>query len=219
MNPGAAHRPGGAAGPRFPARRRLLRTAAAAALVVGAMGWRAASERHQRPPAHVLRPPGAVPERSFVASCLRCGLCVDACPFGTLKLAGTDGPAVIGTPYFTARQVPCEMCKDMPCVRACPTGALSPRLHRIADARMGVARLAYEERCYSFIGAAYCRACYLACQLRGRAIRMKNAPTRRGGRFTPTVDAERCTGCGKCEKACAAADAAITVTALPDRDA
>jgi ferredoxin-type protein NapG len=150
---------------------------------------------------------------------VRCGLCVDACPFGTLKLADAGGPAAVGTPYFTARQVPCEMCKDMPCVRVCPTGALSPRLRRIADARMGVARLAHEERCYSFIGAAYCRACYLACPLRGRAIRMTNAVTRRGGRFTPTVDPEICTGCGKCEKACAAADAAITVTALPDRDA
>jgi ferredoxin-type protein NapG len=193
-----------------PSRRKLLHTGAVAALAVGALGWRSASER--RPvPEHALRPPGALPEREFLASCLRCGLCVDACPYPTLMLADEGGPAPVGTPYFVARRAPCEMCKDVPCVRVCPTGALSPSLRRIADARMGVARLTGERRCYSFTGAAYCRSCYLACPLRDRAIRMQPGATRLGGRFTPTVDADLCTGCGKCEKACVAAEAAITV--------
>jgi ferredoxin-type protein NapG len=103
------------------------------------------------------------------------------------------------------------MCKDIPCVRVCPTGALSPSLRRIADARMGVARLTGERRCYSFTGAAYCNSCYLACPLRDRAIRMQPGATRLGGRFTPTVDPDLCTGCGRCEKACVATEAAITV--------
>lgn len=200
----------------LPSRRQLLRTGAAVAAVIGLLGWRSSGERRRPPAGDVLRPPGALPEPAFLASCLRCGLCVDACPFGTLVLAGVGGPAAAGTPYFVARRVPCEMCRDVPCVKACPTGALSSGL-RIAEARMGVARLAHEERCFSFIGAAYCESCYRACPLRGRAIRMAMGATRRGGRFTPTVDADVCTGCGKCEHACAAADAAITVAAPPGR--
>jgi ferredoxin-type protein NapG len=201
---------------RLPSRRRLLRTGATVAVVVGALGWRSVGERRSRLAGDDLRPPGARPEPAFLASCVRCGLCVDACPFHTLMLAGAKGPAAAGTPYFIARKVPCEMCRDVPCVRVCPTGALSPGL-RIADARMGLARLAHEQRCFSFTGAAYCEACYRACPLRGRAIRMAKDATSRGGRFTPTVDANVCTGCGKCEHACAAADAAITVTSLPGR--
>ena len=30
-------------------------------------------------------------------------------------------PGGDGTPYFTARNIPCEMCEDIPCVKACPT--------------------------------------------------------------------------------------------------
>jgi ferredoxin-type protein NapG len=40
---------------------------------------------------------------------------------------------------------------------------------------------------------------------------MQPGATRLGGRFTPTVDPDLCTGCGRCEKACVATEAAITV--------
>ena len=46
----------------------------------------------------------------------------------------------LGTPYFNARDVPCEMCDDIPCVKACPTGALDPALKDINKARMGLCR-------------------------------------------------------------------------------
>ena len=58
---------------------------------------------------------------------MRCGLCVRDCPPQNLKLStwgdGIARDVAIGTPYFEARQVPCEMCEDIPCVKACPTGA------------------------------------------------------------------------------------------------
>ena len=66
----------------------------------------------------------AGPERDFLASCVRCGLCVRDCPYDTLKLADLGSGVANGTPFFTARDVPCEMCEDIPCVVACPTGAL-----------------------------------------------------------------------------------------------
>ena len=117
---------------------------------------------------------------------------------------------------FVARDVPCEMCETVPCVPVCPTGALQPALKRIEDARIGVASLSQPEGCYSFTGAARCNSCARACPLGEKAIVMKPGRTRLGGRFTPTVDPATCTGCGKCEKACIAPEAVITVSAFRD---
>ena len=34
----------------------------------------------------LLRPPGALKEEDFLKTCIKCGMCVEACPFHTLKL-------------------------------------------------------------------------------------------------------------------------------------
>ncbi len=65
-------------------------------------------------PKVLLRPPGALPEADFAAACVRCGLCVRGCPYGTLKLLPGDAGLAGGTPHFDARSVPCEMCSDIP---------------------------------------------------------------------------------------------------------
>ena len=65
--------------------------------------------------------------------------CVRACPYHTLRLADLGSGAAAGTPYFVAREIPCEMCEDIPCVAACPSRALDHGLTDIGTARMGVA--------------------------------------------------------------------------------
>ncbi len=197
-------------------RRRLLGSALGLAGVAALTARRSGAERRPPPDDRALRPPGAVAEHDFMAACVRCGLCVQACPYGTLRLAGDEAPFAPGTPFFRAREVPCEMCRNVPCVPVCPTGALQPALKRIEDARIGLASLSKPEGCYSFVGAARCNSCARACPLGERAIVMKPGPTRLGGRFTPTVDPATCTGCGKCEKACIAVEPVITVSAFRD---
>ena len=39
-----------------------------------------------------LRPPGALPEKDFLAACTRCGQCVQACPYDMLYLASLIFP-------------------------------------------------------------------------------------------------------------------------------
>lgn len=159
-----------------------------------------------------IRPPGALTDTAFINACIRCGLCVQACPYDTLQLFEHDGTVQTGTPYFIARAIPCEMCIDIPCLQACPTGALDPTLTDITQAKMGTALLSHPHFCNSYIGASYCDSCYQACPLKDEAIYLAVGYTDMGGFFTPTVNTDVCTGCGKCEKACIAKSAAIRVS-------
>lgn len=159
-----------------------------------------------------VRPPGAKEGAAFVSSCIKCGQCVEACPFDTLGLAtAADAPA-IGTPFFEPRKVPCYMCEDTPCIRECPTDALEKGT-AIEDARMGLAVLIDQETCLAFRGLR-CEVCYRACPLMGRAIALEFRPQERTGKhayFLPVVNSDHCTGCGMCEHACVLEEAAIKV--------
>ena len=124
-------------------RRRFLSSIARSASAVGILGLGLGlySRQSQSLPATAIRPPGVKHELDFQAACIRCGLCVRDCPYDMLKLAKPGEDIPLGTPWFEARVAPCEMCEDIPCVKACPTGALDPGLVNIDDARMGLAVL------------------------------------------------------------------------------
>lgn len=195
-------------------RRKVLSSALAFGATAALVATRVRSERSGPLPANRIRPPGALSEAAFLDACVRCGLCVQACPYDVLRLAGLGESMPAGTPYFVARTQACRMCEDIPCVPACPTGALDPALVDIREARMGVADLTDPQRCLSYSGLAYCHSCYHACPIKGQAIRMQQGRTAAGGLIRPAVDPDRCTGCGLCEEACVLEGAAaITVRA------
>jgi ferredoxin-type protein NapG len=193
----------------------VARSAGGAALIGLGLGLYA--RKSVSLPAAALRPPGALTEENFLGACVRCGLCVRDCPYDTLQLARLEQSLPTGTPYFTARDIPCEMCEDIPCVVACPTCALDPGLTNIDDAQMGIAVLVDQENCLNFLGLR-CDVCHRVCPLIDDAItieRQHNVRSGRHARLLPTVHADACTGCGKCEYACVLPEAAIKV--LPQR--
>ena len=197
------------------ARRRFLNSVAGAAggACLLALGAGLYSRQAGALPAEALRPPGALAEGQFLAACVRCGLCVRDCPYHTLKLAPLGTPVATGTPYFTARDVACEMCDDIPCVKACPTGALDHGLTDINRAKMGVAVLIDHETCLNFLGLR-CDVCYRVCPVIDKAITLESQHNPRSDRHAmllPTVHSDQCTGCGKCEKSCVLPEAAIKV--------
>lgn len=177
------------------------------------LGLASYAKQSQSLAAQCLRPPGALVEEDFLAACVRCGLCVEACPYDTLKLGKIFEPVTTGTPYFDANVIPCEMCEDIPCQAACPTGAISPELESINDAKMGIAVLIDRETCLNTQGLR-CDICHRVCPLIDEAIslvRERNTRTGHHAIFTPTVHSDKCTGCGKCEHACPLPEAAIKV--------
>jgi ferredoxin-type protein NapG len=172
----------------------------------------------------VLRPPAAIAESDFLAACIKCGACVEACPYNTLKLAEPQENIPIGTPWFNPRVIPCYMCVDVPCVPACPTKALDldklipagkesiPENMNVNMMDVGVA-VVDEKSCIAFWGIQ-CDACYRACPLINEALFLSFERNERTGKHAflkPTINPDICTGCGKCEHACVTEKAAIFV--------
>lgn len=199
-------------------RRRFLVNSArtASGVFLLALGLGLYAKRSESLPAYAIRPPGVKDETDFLGSCIRCGLCVRDCPYDILKLATPEEDIATGTPWFEARKIPCEMCEDIPCIEACPTGALDKNLSNIDDARMGLAVLIDQENCLNYLGLR-CDVCYRVCPLIEKAITLEPQHNRRSGKhtlFIPIVHSDACTGCGKCEHACVLEQAAIKV--LPE---
>lgn len=201
--------------PDTAARRRFIFDVAKMACGVGTLGLGLGlvSQQAKALPAGAIRPPGVGSEEAFQSACIRCGLCVRDCPYDILRLATPGQPVATGTPFFVARAKPCEMCEDIPCVKACPTGALDPRLTDITKARMGLAVLVDHETCLNFQGLR-CDVCYRVCPAIDKAITLDAQHNERTGKhalFLPTVHSDACTGCGKCEASCVLQVAAIKV--------
>ncbi len=168
----------------------------------------------------VLRPPGAFQEdKDFVQACIKCGKCVEVCPYDTLELATSDDGKTIGTPYYKPREIPCYMCPDIPCTNNCPSGALDlERLKKdnnpvsINNSQMGIAFI-HKETCIAFWGIQ-CDVCYRACPLLDEALTIErkiNERTQKHAYLLPLVNGDVCTGCGVCEHVCVVEEPAIIV--------
>lgn len=138
-----------------------------------------------------IRPPGALAEKEFLTTCIRCQRCQDACPAGAIQLAGPGDLAESGTPFIVPAATACNLCLE--CTQTCPTGALRPVSEK-TNVAMGVA-VVDERTCVSHNGTGVCGACHTACPLRNSAITQ-------GLRNAPTVHEDYCVGCGLCEEAC-----------------
>jgi ferredoxin-type protein NapG len=140
-----------------------------------------------------FRPPGARPEIEFLAACTRCGACVDVCPAHAIRNAPPTAGLAAGTPMLEPSIQACIVCADIPCARACPTGALIPPATGWDEVRLGVLSLDVD-RCITFHGSS-CGVCARACPIGERALAMD-------AQGHPVLKPEGCVGCGVCVTAC-----------------
>jgi len=94
-----------------------------------------------------LRPPGAVDEHTFLGLCIKCGQCLQVCPFHSISLADWAKGAGEGTPYIDPSERGCWACEAVPCVLACPSGALDHECSTIQDSHLGIAVLEFPDTC------------------------------------------------------------------------
>jgi ferredoxin-type protein NapG len=146
--------PARSSAPANPERRKFLRTLAMVGGLVGASllglvpvarGW-----------VKRLRPPGALLEDEFLASCIKCGQCVQVCPVQAIFLADVNDGVGLGTPVIDSRKQACDFsCDGLQCVLACPTGALTHHINYPHEAKMARARVVRPDLCLAARGAGF----------------------------------------------------------------
>ena len=170
------------------------------------------------PDGGTLRPPGSRHDDELLERCVRCGVCMQACP--TNAIQPDLSPARLSGLYAPEMVMRLGGC-DPACTRCgevCPTGAIAPLTpeakrawvigtavvepERCARTRAGTAdradradRIDRADRGGRGGAGEDCRACLDVCPY--EAFEAGLLPGR-----APRVIAERCTGCGLCELRC-----------------
>lgn len=170
----------------------------------------------------IIRPPGAIEDDAdFLAACIRCYRCQDACEPGSIRFFGDGTGAHYHSPFIDPSIKGCTLC--MKCTLACPTHALTDLTwEERSTVRMATVILR-EDLCLSYkakrirdeqallmelgrsateASARYerrgpCGECYAICPLRRHALTLEP-----GGFLAPVVHEEACVGCGMCEEIC-----------------
>jgi ferredoxin-type protein NapG len=151
-------------------------------------------------PTAYLRPPGARDENELVATCIKCGRCVEVCPYQSIFFAPYSLWHLYGTPLIDSLKQPCYLC--MKCPAVCPTGSLKPVAKE--ETSMGLASIV-EETCLSYQDTL-CNLCYRHCPLKRKAITLDEE-------LRPVIINEGCVGCGVCLYVCPTESKSITLKA------
>jgi len=178
--------------------RRAFMTGGASAMLLAPVT--ALSTYHRGGKNDVIRPPRVIDEDTFTDQCIRCAMCVQACPTQTLQLTNLEaGAAGFWTPAITPSAGGC-IAGCNACSVACPTDAIPVFGKAESDkwgVKMGTAVLE-TNRCVSYTEKAKCMKCVEICPTNAFAIEKGDGfPTR-----PVSVDYNRCVGCGLCELAC-----------------
>ena len=154
----------------------------------------------------LLRPPGAITERQFLQACTRCDKCIHACPKDAIqRVPKKMGFLIAGSPYIDPKKIPCVMCDDLPCIPACPDGALvrPPNNDRL-EINMGYAILD-KKNCQAY-GDTFCQQCVIDCPIPGAIIQKEDKPI---------IDKNTCTGCGVCVLSCSTVNIPLAIKIKP----
>lgn len=145
-------------------------------------------------------PPGALSARDFARHCTACQLCVSVCPNGVLR-PSTDLTRLMQPEMGYERgycRLECTKCSEV-----CPTGAIRPITAADKSATQIGHAVWVKENCVPLTDSVECGNCARHCPT--GAIQM--IPSDAGNPDSlkiPSINVERCIGCGACENLCPA---------------
>lgn len=154
----------------------------------------------------LIRPPGAISERQFLQACTRCDKCLHACPKDAIQRVPKKlGFLIMGSPYIDPKKIPCVMCDDLPCISACPDGALVPPPNNDKfEVKMGYAILD-KNKCQAY-GDTFCQQCVIDCPIPGAITQVDERPI---------FHKNTCTGCGVCVLSCSTVNIPLAIKIKP----
>ena len=180
----------------------------------------------------LIRPPGSLEEKDFLARCVKCGLCMKVCPNNAIHPnlfeAGIEG---LWSPIIIPRIGYCEPSCTI-CSTICPSGAISqitPKEKGWISSEDGEKNsdpikigLACVDRgrCLPWAMKTQCIVCEEWCPTSPKAIYLdETGEFKRNGEYVylkrPIIDPQNCVGCGACESACPIEDKpAIFITSI-----
>ena len=160
----------------------------------------APSPPHQSLDIPILRPPGALPEATFLQTCQRCGNCVESCPAEAIQTFQSSNPNLAGTPYIAPSSQPCVVCDSLACMQVCPSGALQKL--SVNQIQIGLAEVSYDT-CLRTEGIE-CTYCVDSCPIGDTAIRLDSQDR-------IEVITRGCVGCGVCQYECPTVPKSVVV--------
>ncbi len=153
----------------------------------------------------IIRPPGALPEISFLNQCIRCGECMKVCIGNALHPtfleAGLEG---MFTPRLIARLGYCVSGCTL-CGQVCPTGAIK-QLQAEEKQKTVIGKAVIDRNlCLPYARNIPCMVCEEHCPTADKAIKFRTVPRsdQPGKQIRqPYIVDALCIGCGICEFKC-----------------
>ena len=164
-------------------------------------GGLAAISLHQKPERQTpLVPAGSLSLRNFTDHCIACQLCVTSCPNHVLR-PSTD-LATLMQPEMSYERGYCRP-ECTTCSEVCPAGAIRPiSIEEKSSIQIGHA-VVNLDACVVNKDNVRCGNCARHCPA-GAISMVKKNPEDENSLRIPTVNEERCIGCGACENLCPA---------------
>ena len=178
----------------------------------------------------LIRPPGSVAEPEFLAKCIKCDQCINACPTNVLQPAtfAEGGFESLWTPVMNFNIAHCQLKCNL-CSEVCPTGAIrritvAEKLGKGGYQQAGPVRLGTAfintNRCLPWANQIPCVVCEEVCPVSPKAIQTWDEESKDVyGHMVilnkPFIVPDLCIGCGICQAKCPVVDQpAVYVTAV-----